>query len=62
MDEFLTHLYIENNYPAKAKLLQLARETRPETTPKNINDFLEAQMSYQLLKETKNLKSSIGSK
>lgn len=56
MEQFLTNLYITNLYPAKAKLLKLAREQRPETKPKEVNDFLDAQLSYQLLKETKNLK------
>jgi ABC-type glutathione transport system ATPase component len=58
MEDFLTSLYIENNYPAKAKLLQLAKAQRPEVKTKDVNDFLEAQMSYQLLKETKKLKST----
>jgi len=60
MEDFLTSLYIENNYPAKAKLLQLAKAQRPEVKTKDVNDFLEAQMSYQLLKETKKLKSTTG--
>jgi len=56
MDEFLKSIWSEANYPAKAKLLKLARESRPETQPKDVDTFLEAQLSYQLLKETKNLK------
>ena len=60
MEDFLTNLYIENNYPAKAKLLQLAKQTRPEIKAKDVNDFLDALMSYQLLKETKNRKSHLG--
>ena len=60
MEQFLTNLYITNLYPAKAKLLKLAREQRPETKAKEVNDFLDAQLSYQLLKETKNLKSKTG--
>ena len=60
MEEFLNSIWSENNNPAKAKLLQLAREQRPDTQPKDVNKFLEAQLSYQLLKETKNLKSRLG--
>ena len=37
MEDFLTNLYIENNYPAKAKLLQLAKAQRPEVKAKDIN-------------------------
>ena len=60
MEEFLSNLYIENNYPAKTKLLKLAKETRPETKAKEVDAFLDAQLSYQLLKEAKNLKANIG--
>ena len=60
MEQFLTDIYRTNLYPAKAKLLKLAREQRPETKPKDVHDFLDAQLSYQLLKETKNLKSKTG--
>ena len=60
MEDFLTDLYIENNYPAKAKLLQLAKAQKPETKAKDVNDFLDAQMSYQLLKESKNLMMKMG--
>jgi hypothetical protein len=59
MDEFLKSIWSEANYPAKAKLLKLARESRPETQPKDVDTFLEAQLSYQLLKETKNLKANL---
>ena len=60
MEAFLRNIYIENNYPAKAKLLKLAKEQKPEIKAKDVNDFLEAQMSYQLLTEKKNLKSTMG--
>jgi hypothetical protein len=60
MEEFLNSIWSENNFPAKAKLLKLAREQRPDTQPKDVNKFLDAQLSYQLLKETKNLKSHLG--
>ena len=60
MEDFLTNLYIENNFPAKVKLLKLAKETRPEIKAKDVNDFLDALMSYQLLKEAKNRKTSLG--
>ena len=60
MDQFLTNIWSENNFPAKAKLLKLAQESRPETTLKDINNFLDARLSYQLLKEAKNLKANSG--
>ena len=60
MEEFLNSIWSENNYPAKAKLLQLAKEQRPDVKAKDVDTFLEAQLSYQLLKETKNLKSNLG--
>ena len=53
MEPFLNNIWSENNYPAKAKLLKLAKEQRPETQPKDVNKFLDAQISYQLLKESK---------
>lgn len=40
LKDFLDELYTENNYPAKAKLLQLAKQTRPETTAKDVNYYL----------------------
>ena len=55
LKDFLDELYTENNYPAKAKLLQLAKQTRPETTAKDVNNYLDSELAYQLLKETKNL-------
>ena len=60
LKEFLDELYSENNFPAKAKLLKLAKETRPEVTAKDVNDFLDAELAYQLLKETKDLASNSG--
>ena len=60
MEPFLNNIWSENNFPAKAKLLKLAKEQRPETQPKDVNKFLDAQLSYQLLKEGKNLKSNLG--
>ena len=60
MEDFINNIWIENNFPAKAKLLKLAKEQRPETQPKDVNKFLDAQTAYQLLKEGKNLKSSMG--
>ena len=53
MDQFLNSICSESNYPAKVKLLKLAREQGPETQPKDVNKFLDAQISYQLLKESK---------
>ena len=60
MEEFLNSIWSENNYPAKVKLLKLAKEQRPDVKAKDVDTFLEAQLSYQLLKETKNLKSNLG--
>ena len=60
MEPFLNNIWSENNYPAKAKLLKLAKEQRPETQPKDVHMFLDSQISYQLLKESKNLKSNLG--
>ena len=60
MDQFLNSIWSENLYPAKVKLLKLAKEQRPETKPKDVEDFLNGQISYQLLKETKKLKSHLG--
>ena len=48
MEPFLNNIWSENNFPAKAKLLKLAKEQRPETQPKDVNKFLDAQISYQL--------------
>ena len=61
MEQFLKTVWQNNLYPAKAKLLKLAKEQRPEVKAKEVNDFLDAQMSYQLLKESKNLKKNFGS-
>ena len=52
--------YIPRTIPAKAKLLQLAKQTRPETTAKDVDNFLNGELAYQLLKETKNLTSNSG--
>ena len=60
MEPFLNNIWSENNFPAKAKLLKLAKEQRPETKAKDVDSFLEAQLSYQLLKETKKLKTHLG--
>ena len=60
LKDFLDDLYESNNYPAKVKLLQLAKQTRPETTAKDVDNFLNGELAYQLLKETKNLKSNSG--
>ncbi len=60
MEEFLNSIWSENNYPAKVKLLKLAKEQRPDVKAKDVDTFLESQLSYQLLKETKNLKSNLG--
>ena len=60
MDQFLNSIWSENLYPAKVKLLKLAKEQRPETKPKDVEDFLNSQISYQLLKEAKTVKSHIG--
>jgi hypothetical protein len=53
MEDFLNNIWIENNFPAKAKLLKLAKEQRPQTQPKDVNKFLDAQTAYQLLKEVR---------
>ncbi len=60
MDQFLNSIWSENLYPAKVKLLKLANEQRPETKPKDVEDFLNSQISYQLPKEAKTVKSHIG--
>ena len=60
MDQFLNNIWSENNYPAKTRLLKLAKEANPEVKPKDIDKFLNDQISYQLLKETKNLTSHLG--
>ena len=60
MEEFLNSIWSENKYPAKAKLLKLAKEQRPDVKAKDVDTFLESQLSYQLLKETKNLKANLG--
>ena len=56
MEEFLNSIWSENNYPAKVKLLKLAKEQRPDVKAKDVDTFLESQLSYQLLKETKKIK------
>ena len=60
MDQFLNNIWSENNYPAKTRLLKLAKEANPEVKAKDIDKFLSDQISYQLLKETKNLSSHLG--
>ena len=60
MDDFLKNIWSENNYPAKVKLLKLAKESNPAVKAKDVDKFLDAQLSYQLLKETKNLSSHLG--
>ena len=60
MDQFLNNIWSENNYPAKTRLLKLAKEANPEVKAKDIDKFLSDQISYQLLKETKNLTSHLG--
>ena len=60
MDDFLKNIWSENNYPAKVKLFKLAKESNPAVKPKDVDKFLDAQLSYQLLKETKNLSSHLG--
>jgi hypothetical protein len=60
MDQFLNSIWSENLYPAKVKLLKLAREQKPETQPKDVEQFLNGQISYQLLKEATTVKSHIG--
>jgi transposase InsO family protein len=60
MEEYLNKIWIENLYPAKAKLLKIAKESRPEIKANEVNDFLDAKQSYQLLKESKKLKANTG--
>jgi hypothetical protein len=55
MYQFLNYIWSENLYPAKVKLLKLAREQKPETQPKDVEQFLNSQISYQLLKEAKSV-------
>ena len=55
MDKFLKNIWSENNYPAKTKLLKLAKESNPAIKAKDVDTFLDSQISYQLLKESKNL-------
>ena len=42
MEPFLNNIWSENNFPAKAKLLKLAKEQRPETKAKDVDTFLDA--------------------
>ena len=44
MEEFLNNIWSENNFPAKAKLLKLAKEQRPEVKPKDVNTFLDSNI------------------
>ena len=60
MDQILNNIWTENNYPAKAKLLKLAKESNPAIKAKDVDTFLDKQSSYQLLKESKNLSSHLG--
>jgi hypothetical protein len=60
MDQLLNSIWSENLYPAKVKLLKLAREQKPETQLQDVEQFLNGQISYQLLKEAKTVKSHIG--
>ncbi len=60
MDQFLNNIWSENNYPEKTRLLKLAKEANPEVKAKDIDKFLSDQISYRLLKETKNLTSHLG--
>jgi hypothetical protein len=46
MENFLRLVYTQNNYPSKAKLLKLAKEQLPNIKAKEVNDFLDAQLSY----------------
>ena len=60
MDDFLKNIWSKNNYPAKVKLLKLAKESNPAVKQKDVDTFLDSQLSYQLLKETKNLSIHLG--
>ena len=60
MDQILNNIWTENNFPAKAKLLKLAKESNPAIKAKDVDTFLDKQSSYQLLKESKNLSSHLG--
>jgi len=42
MEPFLNNIWSENNFPAKAKLLKLAKEQQPETKAKDVDTFLGA--------------------
>ena len=60
MDAFLKGIWENSNYPAKVKLLKLAKESNPAVKQKDVDIFLDKQLSYQLLKETKNLSTHLG--
>ncbi len=60
MNDFLKGIWENSNYPAKVKLLKLAKESNPAVKAKDVDTFLDSQISYQLLKETKNLSSNLG--
>ena len=60
MDDFLKNIWSENNFPAKVRLLKLAKESNPAVKQKDVDTFLDSQLSYQLLKETKNLSIHLG--
>ena len=60
MDEFLNNIWSNANYPAKTKLLKLAQASNPAVKAKDVENFLNGQISYQLLKESKNLSTKLG--
>ena len=60
MDQFLNNIWTENNYPAKVKLLKLAKEANPQVKAKDVDNFLDGQIPYQLLKEAKTVSSKMG--
>ena len=48
MDDFLKNIWSENNYPAKVKLLKLAKEANPDVKAKDIDNFLDGQILLAL--------------
>ena len=44
MDAFLKGIWENSNYPAKVKLLKLAKESNPAVKAKVVDKFLDAQL------------------
>ena len=52
MDEIINDIYIKNNYPALEKLYLIVKSKHPDVKRKTVQEFLESQQTYQLLKQT----------